>query len=77
MADVPSRVGLDYWIRLAQLIGVLCLPGAAVAIWNGWLTCRGRRSGWAKVGSVVMALALVELVWFSFAFHLLSGGLNY
>jgi len=35
------------------------------------------RSGWAKVGSVVMALALVELVWFSFAFHLLSGGLNY
>ena len=44
---------------------------------TAWLTSRGRRSGWAKVGSVVMALALVELVWFSFAFHLLSAGLNY
>jgi hypothetical protein len=32
-----------------------------------WVTPRGRRSWWAKVWSVLLALALLDLVWFSFA----------
>jgi hypothetical protein len=41
-------------------------------MWNVWLTWRGRRGRWAKVWSCVLALALLYLVWFSLAFHLLS-----
>ena len=71
------NVGLDPWIRLIQLIGLVCVAGAAVAVWNAWLTCAGRRSLWAKAWSVVLALAMLDLVWFSFAFSLIGTSLNY
>jgi hypothetical protein len=68
---------LDPWIRLIQLIGLVCVAGAAAAVWNAWITFRGRRDWWAKVSSVIVALALLDLVWFSFAFSLISVHLNY
>ncbi|MBS0417745.1 MAG: serine hydrolase [Proteobacteria bacterium] len=72
VADFPSTVGVAPWIRLFQLIGLLCVIGAGVAVWSAWLSCRARRSLWAKAWSVMVALALLYLAWFSFAFHLLS-----
>ena len=71
------NVGMDPWIRLLQLIGLVCVAGAAVAVWNAWLTCAGSRSLWAKAWSVVLAFAMLDLVWFSFAFNLISTSLNY
>jgi hypothetical protein len=68
---------LDPWIRLIQLIGLACVAGAAVTVWNAWITFRGQRDWWAKVSSVILALALLDLVWFSFAFSLISVHLNY
>jgi CubicO group peptidase (beta-lactamase class C family) len=77
-APVPFNAGFDPWIRLIQLIGLLCVAGAIVAVWNAWLTwTTGRRSGWGRAWSVVLAFALLDLVWFSFAFDLLSVSLNY
>lgn len=76
IADLASTVGTEPWIRLIQLMGLCCIAGAAVAAWNAWLTWRGKRSVWAKVWSLVLALALLYLVWFSFAFHLISVRLN-
>jgi hypothetical protein len=72
VADFASTVGVEPWIRLIQLIGLACVIGAAVAVWNAGLAWRGRRSGWAKAWSTVLALALLYIVWFSFAFHLIS-----
>jgi CubicO group peptidase (beta-lactamase class C family) len=77
IAGAPSEMGFEPWIRLVQVIGLLCVAGAAVAVWNAWLTCTRRRSAWARIWSVVLALALLELVWFSFAFNLISATLNY
>jgi CubicO group peptidase (beta-lactamase class C family) len=51
--------------------------GAAAGLWNAWATVRGPAPWWSKVWSVLLALALVEIVWFSFSFHLISAGLNY
>jgi CubicO group peptidase (beta-lactamase class C family) len=68
---------LDPWIRVVQLIGLACVAGAAVAVWNAYVTCTGRRTAWAKACSVLVAFALVDLVWFAFAFNLISAGLNY
>jgi CubicO group peptidase (beta-lactamase class C family) len=72
LADFASTAGVEPWIRLIQLIGLICMCGAGVATWNAWLTLRGDRSVWAKAWSFILALALLYLVWFSFAFHLIS-----
>jgi CubicO group peptidase (beta-lactamase class C family) len=71
------HIGLDPWIRLLQFIGLLCAAGAVGAVWNAWTTCRGEQAWWAKAGSVALALAVLNIVWFSFAFSLISAGLNY
>lgn len=75
-ADFPSKVGVTPWVRLFQLIGLLCVAGVAVAIWHAWLTLRSGRGVWAKVWSGVLALALLYLAVFSFAFHLISAHLD-
>ena len=72
VTDFASMVGVEPWIRLIQLMGLLCVAGAVVAVWNAWVTWRGERRIWAKLWSVALALALLYLVWFSFAFHLIS-----
>jgi CubicO group peptidase (beta-lactamase class C family) len=74
---VSFNDALDPWIRLVQAIGLACVAGAAVSVWNAYLTCAGRRGFWAKAGSVLVAVALLDLIWFSFAFGLISAGLNY
>jgi hypothetical protein len=71
------HIGLDPWIRLLQFIGLLCVAGAVAAVWNAWTTCRGGQAWWAKVCSVALALAMLDIIWFSFAFSLISTGLNY
>jgi CubicO group peptidase (beta-lactamase class C family) len=75
-ADFGSQVGVTPWIRLFQLIGLSCVVGAAVAVWNAWLTSRSGKSVGAKLWSAMLALALLYLAWFSFAFHLISMHLN-
>jgi hypothetical protein len=72
-----SRVGIDPWIRLVQCIGLLCVAGIAMSVWNVWLTFKGRRSLWCKAWSILLSVGLMEVVWFSFAFHLISGNVNY
>jgi CubicO group peptidase (beta-lactamase class C family) len=68
---------LDRWIRLVHLIGVVMVAGAVVAWWSVWVGARERspRSGTAV--RLAVALALTDLVWFSFAFGLISRALNY
>lgn len=68
---------LDPWIRLVQFIGLLCVVGAAAALWNAWQTCVGTARWWTKLWSVVLAIALLDFVWFSFVSSLISSNLNY
>ena len=72
-----TTVGEEGWIRLAQALGVLCIGGLCIAVWHAWTAVRGEGSWWSKASSVLLALAMAEVVWFSFAFHLLSVNLNY
>ena len=77
-APVQFNAGFDPWIRIVQGVGLLCVAGAVVAAWNAWRTwSSGRRGAWEKAWSLVLALALADLAWFSFAFDLLSVHLNY
>ena len=76
-ADVASIDGATLWIRLLQLIGLACAAGVAIALRWVWRIWRLPRASWpARVWSLVLALALLYLAWFSFAFHLISARIN-
>ena len=76
-ADFASIDGAAPWIRLIQLIGIACVAGAGIAVWSVWRTWRLPRVSWpSRVWSLVLALALMYLAWFSFAFHLISARIN-
>lgn len=77
IADVPSKLGFEYWIRFVQFIGLIATVGAGVALWNALVICQATGNSWAKIWNTLVAFALLELVWFSFAFHLISLKLNY
>ncbi len=76
-ADFASIDGSTPWIRLLQLIGLACVAGVAIATLWVWRIWRLPRTNWpARVWSLVSALALLYLAWFSFAFHLISARIN-
>lgn len=64
--------GLDKWIYLAQLIGVLGAVGTLVVLYDAiksWLD-QGR-SIWYKLNATILALACLGLLWFVFVGNLL------
>jgi hypothetical protein len=67
----------ELFIRVNQLIGIGVVAGTGVAIWHAYL-CLTRPAGWpSRVWSIVLSLALIDLVFFALAFSLFSLGLNY
>lgn len=77
VADLASTEGARPWIRLIQLIGLACIAGAGIAGWNAWRTWRRPLASWAaRAWNLVLALALMYVVWYSFAFHLISARIN-
>jgi hypothetical protein len=68
---------MDPWIMLLQAIGVLGVAGAAIAAYNCWLTLRSAAGLRSKVWSVAVAVACLAIVWFAFAFHLITFSVAY
>ncbi|MGE0440528.1 MAG: serine hydrolase domain-containing protein [Gemmatimonadales bacterium] len=69
--DLASKVGSEPVIRIVQLLTLGAAAGTVAAIANvgsGW----AGRGTVGRIGSLLVALALADLAWFAFAFHLLS-----
>lgn len=78
LSDLAAFGGrMDGWIMLFQLLGLVGLVGAGVAIWNAWLALRGRAKWWSKAWSAALATACVLIVWFGFTFNLIGLRLHY
>ena len=70
--------GSDGIIIALRLLVTIFLPlGTLVALWNAWHVVRAKRSIWAKVWAVLLALAFLGLLWVGFATHLIGFGANY
>ncbi|MEO8115116.1 MAG: hypothetical protein ABI655_12080, partial [Phenylobacterium sp.] len=70
--------GLDIWLRLLQVLCLLGVVGAGLAVWNAarvWAD--DGRSWWAKVSVSVNAAALLAFVWFVVSLQLVTPSLNY
>lgn len=68
---------LDPWLRLVQLGGLIAVAGTAYTLFHAAkLWRRADRSLWAKIGTTAVALACVDILWVSVAFHLLWPSLS-
>ncbi|MGI9247129.1 MAG: serine hydrolase domain-containing protein, partial [Steroidobacteraceae bacterium] len=68
----------DLWLLALQVIGIVVFVlGTIVGLWAAWKVVRGRRSGWAKLWAIVLALSLVVSLWVAASFHLLAVGTGY
>lgn len=67
----------DIWFFVLHLLGWIGLIGAAVAIWNAWLSLQGGRRWWSKTWSVVLAASCVAITVVAFTLNLVKLGLYY
>lgn len=68
---------LDTLLRSMQVAGVVPLAGAALGLWNSWLTLRSERHWAVKLGNTILAIALLGIVWAAWAGKLLAFNLEY
>ena len=77
MSGVTTSEGAEISIRLVQITGLITLVTIVFAIRNTLRLIR-QRPGWLKtIASIMVTLALLEIVWLSLGFHLLSLKLIY
>lgn len=67
----------DSFLRLLQISAVLPVAGALAGLWHAWLTVKSGRHWSAKLGSLVLAAALLGVLWIAFAGGLISFNLEY
>ncbi|HKP29024.1 MAG TPA: serine hydrolase domain-containing protein [Gemmatimonadales bacterium] len=76
-SGVTTKEGGETWIRLAQVLGLVAIVAIALAIREAAQVI-GQKPGWLKaIASILVMLAMLEVVWLSFGFHLLSLKLIY
>jgi CubicO group peptidase (beta-lactamase class C family) len=67
----------DSWVRTWQVLGLVATAGTGTALWNVWVGARQRRSAWALICDAAIAAACVSIVWFAFAFDVITFNLEY
>lgn len=69
---------MDPWLWLLQLLSLIVFVGsAALGVWNAWVVLRSTRTWYAKAWAVVLALALLVMLWVALTFHLIAFDVNY
>jgi CubicO group peptidase (beta-lactamase class C family) len=71
------NAGLDGWIRLLQVAAIVPLAGAVIGAWNARLAFEAGRGWGARVRAVIVAAALIGIVWISWMGGLIGFDLNY
>jgi CubicO group peptidase (beta-lactamase class C family) len=70
--------GSDVLVNGVRLLATVVLPlGALASLWNVWQVLRSGRRVWAKLWSVLLALACLFLLWVGFAYHVIGFGAYY
>jgi CubicO group peptidase (beta-lactamase class C family) len=69
--------GLDPMIRSLQIAGIVPIAGAVAGASHAWLSVRSGQPRIVKMGSVLVAAALIGVVWIATVGGLLSFTLNY
>jgi hypothetical protein len=71
LSKLDSR--LTVWVILLDILAPFAfVGGAAAGLWSAWVVLRGQRRWFAKAWSVVLAAALLTVLWAAVAFHLIA-----
>lgn len=68
---------LDPLLRSLQVCAVIPIAGAGIGLWHAWLTLRSNQPWRARLGSLVLAAALIGIAWIAWAGQLISFNLEY
>jgi len=78
LENFESHGSTDWLILLVQILSTLAFFGMfGLAIWNAWLTWKGKRGWFARIWSVLLVLAGFFLLWAALAFRLISFGAEF
>jgi len=69
--------GFDGVVRALQISGLLTIVAAVIGVWVAWRMMRADASRLSRIWSVLVALALLGVVWVSVVGQLMSWNLNY
>ncbi|PZR72620.1 MAG: serine hydrolase [Chthoniobacterales bacterium] len=73
-----TEPSMDGWIVALRLLSpVVFIAGAAIALWNTWVVLGSQRRRWAKLWSVVLAIACLVMLYVGIVFHLTGYSANY
>jgi hypothetical protein len=68
----------DILVWTVQLLSLIVFLGAAaIGVWNAMVVVRGTRTWYAKTWAVLLALALLVVLWVALVFHLIAFDVNY
>jgi hypothetical protein len=74
---LPSSTA-DILLWMVQLLSaIVFVAAAAIGVWNAMVVVRSTRTWYAKTWAVLLALALLVLLWAALAFHLIAFDVNY
>jgi hypothetical protein len=68
---------LDALLRTLQIGAIVPIAGVAVGSWNAWLVLRSDRHWSIKLGNLLLAAALVGILWIALIGKLVSFNLEY
>jgi hypothetical protein len=68
---------MDGLIRVMQVWGLLVIAAAALGLWTAFKTFQARATWPSRVWSILVALALLGMVWIGFMGRLIGFSLNY
>ena len=68
---------IDWLVGLLEISGLLALAAAVAGVWVAWRMLRTDASRLARAWSVVVALALLAVVWLGIVGQLMTWNLNY
>lgn len=69
--------GIDPWLRILHIVGLLAVFGTGAAIWSAWRLWRACRPWPSRLWSVALVAAFLYFTWFTFEFNLITASLNY
>lgn len=78
MGDHLRSSTADVWLWIVQMLSAIVFCGAAaIGVWNAAVVVRSARKWYVKTWAVLLALALLVVLWVALAFHLIAFDVNY